>query len=776
MLVLYSHHYTLAGHAGEPTFLRINSLGGLAVSMFFAISGYLVTQSWCADPAPLRFALRRVLRIWPALTVVVLLTIFVLGPLATTLAPGPYFKHESTRFYLNTLAMMPAYHLPGVFTANASAAVNGSLWTIPLEVQCYVALLLAGYVGILKSPTTLIRAAVLYILWYTAWHSPEASKGPMNHALELGAYFAAGVVMYATQAYWQVRRLGYLLVLTLLGLAFWRLGWRYFAALLVVSYVTIMAGTASTPWLRRVGRFGDFSYGAYLYAFPVQQTVIMLWLPAVGFWPSMAIAAAITLLCAAASWHLIEKPALAFKPRKSVQQPALQASAQKTLAFAWFALKPTAAIVLMGVASWLWMSRQAAPPLTFFSPSGYTAELAQQTRLGMVNVTSPEKLRESLLVAQQHGARLQIDFSPVLPQQRPATDIRRTYEHGGQTLSKSFAPLPLNKVKNLPGNEQLPAIMAPYWPVIQAFQENIAAIFLVDEPYMHGISRTEMERMAQQMRQLLRQQHMPDIPLGVTFSSAMFDQRFAQMVSAQADRYVHRIEQHHASIKNSTGADAIKWAQDYQNNRLTTYDLAGNYYTGGGIPKGFDIISYDLYTATLLQDAVHTDTLAWFAGLNVSPACARFKGLTMPEIRAQLSFYQDGPVDPHALEKDRPLLNDIFTCKSESILHLLKLHAPAEPHRLQLWGESSANGFMEFNAQGEQEPQQPELLVAARVQDEVQRTLRFYDRHKADFGAGVVFFIWDDTLDNSINLHIMGAKSMPGVTRLVFERTGQRPQ
>ncbi|MDO5289579.1 MAG: acyltransferase [Pseudomonadota bacterium] len=777
LLVLYSHHYTLTGQAMEPSFLGINTLGGLAVSMFFTISGYLVTQSWFADPAPVRFALRRILRIWPALTAVVLLSALVLGPLLTTLSPKAYFAHEDTRAYFSTLTMLPAYYLPGVFTGNPSAAVNGSLWTIPLEVQCYAVLLLAGCLGVLSTYQTLIRAAILYIAWYTLFQRPELHNGQINHLLELGAYFTVGALMQATQAHWQSRRLRWAVLLLLAAIACWHMGLRYFSALLIVPYATIVAGTASTPLLRQCGRFGDFSYGTYLFAFPVQQTVIMLWYPAMGFWGSMFAACLITLLCAVASWHLIEQPALTFKPRKTTSRPAPSHMARKMLAFGWFACKPTAAILLLSLASWAWLARQPAPPLGFFSPDGYTDELARHTRLGMVSVTSPQQLRDSLEVAKQYGARLQVDFSLVLPLQRPAKDINTTYTHDGKTLHKSFSPLPVNKIKNLPGHAEIKALMAPYWPVMQAYQEQIASILLIDEPYMHGVSRTEMERAAQRMRALLHEHHLSHIRLGITFSSAMFDARFAQMISAQADRYTHEVEQYYANIRHMAlqlaDENASQWIENYKKNRITTYDLAGNYYTGGGIPKGFDVIAYNLYTATLLQDTVHTKTLAWFADLNVSPACARFKGQDTPSIRAQLSFYQDGPVDPAGLEKDRPLLSDIFTCKSESILHLLKTHAPSEAHTFQLWGESSANGFMEFNALGEQESSQPELLIAARVQDEVQRTLDFYDKHKADYGAGVMFFIWDDAKDHSIDLNVMGAKSMPGVTRLVFDRIGK---
>ena len=90
-----------------------------------------------------------------------------------------------------------------------------------------------------------------------------------------------------------------------------------------------------------------------------------------------------------------------------------------------------------------------------------------------------------------------------------------------------------------------------------------------------------------------------------------------------------------------------------------------------------------------------------------------------------------------------------------------------------LWGESSSNGFLEFTAAGRAKNDQPELLIAARVQEEVQRTLTFYDRHAREFDAGIMFFLWDDATDHSVELEVQGAHSMPGVTRLVFDRIGK---
>lgn len=507
---------------------------------------------------------------------------------------------------------------------------------------------------------------------------------------------------------------------------------------------------------------------------------------------------------AAVSWYLVEKPALAFKPRSQAgpnqptnaiawqaffewlqnQKGQLPARAKNgAMALFRYAAIPLCMVAAGTVGAMLWRIQSFTPgkqqlvPLTFFSPDGYTDELTQRSQLGMVNIYSVDGLRKDLETARRNHSRLQIDFSPIIPRQHPSAHLRRHYMHEGKAHEKSFFPLPLNKVKELPNTEQLRELLKDFLPVLKEYQAQIAAVFLVDEPYMHGLSKDEMTRLAQDVRSLLHENGLSQLPLGITFSAAMFDARFAQLVDQQASQWVHDVEQYHQRLSQSTlQADReqlTQWLNAFKEQRLTTDDLANNYYAGGGIPAGYDVIAYNLYTATLLQDAVHRKTLAWFAEQGFSRACHRFRDLDISQIRSQLSFYKDGPVEPDGLKKDRDLLNDIFLCKSESILALLKAQAPATPYRLQLFGESSANGFLEFDAQGRIEKDQPKLLVAARVHEEVERTLRFYDRHQKDFEAGVMFFVWDDAFDRSINLHIAGARSMPNVTQLVFERIGK---
>ena len=113
-LVLYGHAFVFLG-LPEPLFLQWVPLGPLGVYIFFAISGFLVAQSWQRDPSVPRFLAKRALRIFPGLLVCTLLSVFVLGPWLTTLDMATYWRNEHTRGYFTNMALYMTYHLPGVF-------------------------------------------------------------------------------------------------------------------------------------------------------------------------------------------------------------------------------------------------------------------------------------------------------------------------------------------------------------------------------------------------------------------------------------------------------------------------------------------------------------------------------------------------------------------------------------------------------------------------------------------------------------------------------------
>ena len=151
LAVLASHSWALATGNGTLEPLRAltgMSLGSLSVDVFFVASGFLVTASLLTRSNAIDFFWARCLRIYPALMVVILLTVLVLGPALTSLPLRDYLTAYGTRSYLLTNGLMVTdarYFLPGVFENNPyPGAINGSLWTLPLELRMY-AMLLGGW-------------------------------------------------------------------------------------------------------------------------------------------------------------------------------------------------------------------------------------------------------------------------------------------------------------------------------------------------------------------------------------------------------------------------------------------------------------------------------------------------------------------------------------------------------------------------------------------------------------------------------------------------------
>lgn len=314
-LVLFSHHFALTGQT-EPSFFHLHSFGGISVIAFFIISGYLVTSSWYNDPNFWRFCARRMLRIWPALIVVVVLTAYGLGALVTELPFKSYLLHRATFDYLGTLWMKVHYQLPGVFGQNPyPAGVNGSLWTIPLEVRCYAVLAIAGILRLLKRKYIFLILILGYWLWFFKTSSADIT-GTVNYGRELSAFFLAGAALYIAQTSWEHRPLRWSIITIILSAVLWYYGWKYTALLTGMPFFIIYIGTRSFPVLRRFGRWGDPSYGIYLFAFPIQQTMIMYTWPDFGFFGTLCASLLITTLLGYASWHCIEKEALKFKPSR----------------------------------------------------------------------------------------------------------------------------------------------------------------------------------------------------------------------------------------------------------------------------------------------------------------------------------------------------------------------------------------------------------------------------------------------------------------------------
>lgn len=319
-LVIVDHAFPIAGRSHFANGVLGFTLGNLAVSAFFAMSGYLIAKSWVDDPDLVRFTAKRVLRLMPALIVAALFGALVIGALTTSLPIGEYLRNPATRsFITHNSAVFPIqYSLPGVFQANPyPAAVNGSLWSLPIEVMAYGIVLVLGFAGLLRRRTWVF--AVFLAVLYVHLRLPSSrflGKGvwfymPVVQMWELFAMFLMGTLAYL---YRDRIVLSPTLAAGMLAVMAVTLKTSMAPAvyLVTVPYVLLVIGYSTLPWLRRLTTPGDVSYGIYIYAFPVQQTLAHL-RPGTNPWLAAAAALPITYGLAFASWRIVEKPALKLK-------------------------------------------------------------------------------------------------------------------------------------------------------------------------------------------------------------------------------------------------------------------------------------------------------------------------------------------------------------------------------------------------------------------------------------------------------------------------------
>lgn len=317
-LVLFSHSFPLYGVKGEPFAVAtaFDTFGGLAVGTFFVISGFLITASWTKNPKLYSYLRNRVIRIFPGYSAVIMLAI-VLGACITTLPLSEYIRHPVTLDYLgNFLLYMQRFDLPGVFTDNPQPGVNGSIWTLPKEFTMYLLLAALGYTRLLRGPVLLVSylgCFAGYII-YMETHRDFADAWFYSSLTKNAVYFFAGALFWHYRERITLSPELCLLMLIVLALSA-QTPWSKYSFMLCLPYLVIFAGLWDMRSIRNFGKYGDFSYGLYLYAFPVQQCY-MLWVgERWGFWTFPLVCLPITFCFAVASWYLVEKPWLRRKTR-----------------------------------------------------------------------------------------------------------------------------------------------------------------------------------------------------------------------------------------------------------------------------------------------------------------------------------------------------------------------------------------------------------------------------------------------------------------------------
>lgn len=317
--VLVSHAWPISLGPGtaEPLFaLTGHTLGTICVKIFFAISGFLITASFLRSSTLTRFTLARVLRLFPGLAVSLVFVALIMGPLITNLSFPEYLLAPGTwTFFVRNLALVqPQYWLPGVFTENPYPNVEGSIWTLFHEVVCYLCVFLAGILGIFSKRKT---AGVFLLLGLFGWLAISHAALPLPHKLEaflgLALPFAMGVAAWL----WRDRIiLSPWIALTLF--AIWFVLFKTIGSVPVttalfsamLTYAVLWIGYTPLGFMRAYNQVGDYSYGMYVYAFPLQGLAVWLTGGEQSPWVNIALSFPMTLVCAILSWHLVEKPSL----------------------------------------------------------------------------------------------------------------------------------------------------------------------------------------------------------------------------------------------------------------------------------------------------------------------------------------------------------------------------------------------------------------------------------------------------------------------------------
>ncbi|MFD0200108.1 MULTISPECIES: acyltransferase family protein [Saccharothrix] len=315
--VIIDHAAPLTKSGGSilPTRFGVD-LGAVTVSAFMAMSGFLVIRSWERDPHLWRFAVKRALRIMPGLVVVVCLSALVLGPVLTTLSTSAYFGHPLTwSFITDNIRVFPQqYVLPGVFADNPYPhAVNGSLWSLPVEVLGYVLIAVFGLLGAVKRRWMVLAAAFALAVVFQRLLTKQLVLPKvllMVPTVPLVQYLAVYCVGMLAYLYRDKIRYSWFGVVVCVAIEYvmHASAMTEVTRLVTVPYVVLAIGTLLPQRLWLPSAVTMSSYGVYLYGFPTEQFVAHLgveskWLMALV---SVPIAFALGML----SWHLVESPGM----------------------------------------------------------------------------------------------------------------------------------------------------------------------------------------------------------------------------------------------------------------------------------------------------------------------------------------------------------------------------------------------------------------------------------------------------------------------------------
>jgi peptidoglycan/LPS O-acetylase OafA/YrhL len=334
-VVIVSHDYPLLyGSDDSEPMSRLThgamTLGGFAVGGFFVLSGFLITASWNRNPRLAPYLKKRAMRIYPGFIAAFAVCYLIVSPLAA----GTFrvlVDRGNLAAGIESLLFFQAYGHANLFPSNPyPGAVNGSIWTIKYEFLCYIAVALLGMLGIFRRRFSVLAALACCVLtwaterWFTHVHWPTGggfrlvskllsfTLGMPNRWPLFASYYLAGVAAYLFRR--EIRFRWYLATaaaVMVVGTGWFDPSIMRALAPVLLGYLLLYAGLATQFGVHRFGAHGDFSYGIYLYAFPIQQLLVKF-----GHFSSgslFLLAWPLSILAGFLSWNLVERHFLPLK-------------------------------------------------------------------------------------------------------------------------------------------------------------------------------------------------------------------------------------------------------------------------------------------------------------------------------------------------------------------------------------------------------------------------------------------------------------------------------
>ncbi len=272
--ILIAHLHVLSQ---SETLEILNYISDVSISVrgFFVLSGFLVAKSYINTSSLKEYFIKRAKRILPAYLFVVTLSaaclfFFSSYNFSEYFSDGNVYKYLGWNFvFLNF--MHPC--LPGLFENNLMCAVNGSLWTLKVEEGFYIVLPLIFYF-IKRTRKPLLILVSLYFLSQFYWFFLDSVLNKPLLAKQLPgylSYFVTGIILFLNFKFVLEHKIKIVVIAIMLLLlpSFIDLNMNLFYPF---AFGTVIIITAfSLPFLNNFGKYGDFTYGMYIYHFPIIQ-------------------------------------------------------------------------------------------------------------------------------------------------------------------------------------------------------------------------------------------------------------------------------------------------------------------------------------------------------------------------------------------------------------------------------------------------------------------------------------------------------------------------